>query len=98
MVVDYIRCLSTNDVQKTDSGHSGTSVVMAPIAYALWAYFSRYDPTDAQWINHNGSVLFMGHSPMLLSGLLHPASVRHVEQNGEVLLELAISLDATKEF
>ena len=45
--IDTIRTLAMDAVQKANSGHPGTPMAMAPVAYTLWRDFVRYDPAPA---------------------------------------------------
>jgi len=74
-------------------------MAMAPVAYALWSRFLRYDPLDPNWPNRDRFVLSMGHASTLLYGLLHLAGVREVGSDGKVREdEFAVSLDDIKQF
>jgi len=98
-VVNCLRCLAMDSVQKANSGHPGTPMAMAPVAYALWARVLRYDPLAPAWANRDRFVLSMGHASMLLYGLLHVAGVRECDEDGNVLgEELAVTLDSIKDF
>src|ERR1700742_3804752 len=83
LCVNTIRTLAIDAVQKAQSGHPGTPMALAPVAYTLWQRFLRYDPTDPLWPNRDRFVLSNGHASMLLYALLHLAGVRRVE-NGRV--------------
>ena len=61
-VVDTIRCLSMDGVQKANSGHPGTPMAMAPVAYTIWSKFMKFDPEDPIWPNRDRFVLSMGTS------------------------------------
>lgn len=82
LVINCIRSLAMDSVQKANSGHPGTPMAMAPVAYALWARVLNYDPTEPLWMNRDRFVLSMGHASMLLYGLLHVAGVREVGDDG----------------
>jgi len=98
-VVSCIRCLAMDAVQHANSGHAGTPMAMAPVAYTLWSRFLRYDPMDPMWANRDRFVLSMGHASTLLYGLLHLAGVREVGSDGKVLKdEAAVSLEDIKQF
>ena len=58
-------------VQKADSGHPGTPMALAPLAYLLWTQHLRYNPKDPQWINRDRFVLSAGHASMLLYSVLY---------------------------
>ena len=44
--INTIRTLSMDGVQAANSGHPGTPMAMAPVAYCLWQQFLRFDPQD----------------------------------------------------
>ena len=96
--INTIRTLSMDAVQQANSGHPGTPMALAPIAYCLWQRFLRYDPADPIWPNRDRFVLSNGHASMLLYSLLHLAGVKSVGANGTVLNEPAVSLDEIKRF
>src|SRR5580704_16723806 len=71
LCINTIRTLSMDAVQKANSGHPGTPMALAPVAYCLWQQFLRYDPEDPVWPNRDRFVLSNGHASMLLYSLLH---------------------------
>ena len=46
LCIDTIRTLSMDAVQKANSGHPGTPMALAPVAYTIWQDLLRYDPAD----------------------------------------------------
>mmetsp|Transcript_58651 Transcript_58651/g.104302 ORF Transcript_58651/g.104302 Transcript_58651/m.104302 type:complete len:741 (+) Transcript_58651:51-2273(+) len=100
LVIACLRSLAMDAVQKANSGHPGTPMAMAPVAYALWSRILRYDPQNPNWMNRDRFVLSMGHASMLIYGLLHLSGVREVDDNGKALAsgELAVPLDDIKNF
>jgi transketolase len=58
-------------VQKADSGHPGTPMALAPLAYVLWTRHLRYNPADPGWLNRDRFVLSAGHASMLLYSVLY---------------------------
>jgi transketolase len=96
--INTIRTLAMDAVQAADSGHPGTPMAMAPVAYTLWQHFLRFDPQDPVWPNRDRFVLSMGHASMLLYSLLHLTEVRAVSKDYETLGELSVPLDAVKAF
>ena len=58
-------------VQKADSGHPGTPMALAPLAYVLWTRHLRYNPGDPGWLNRDRFVLSAGHASMLLYSVLY---------------------------
>ena len=71
LAINAIRVLSMDAVQKADSGHPGTPMALAPLAYALWTRHMRYDPTDPGWPDRDRFVLSAGHASMLLYSVLY---------------------------
>jgi len=80
LCINTIRTLSMDAVQKANSGHPGTPMAMAPVAYTVWQDFLNYDPADANWPNRDRFVLSVGHASMLLYSLIHLAGVRAVNE------------------
>src|SRR3982751_3991831 len=76
--INTIRTLALDAVQAANSGHPGTPMALAPVAYCLWQRFLRFDPNDPIWPNRNRFVLSNGHASMLLYALLHLAGVKEV--------------------
>ncbi len=98
LCINTIRTLSIDAIQKANSGHPGTPMAMAPVAYTLWQRILRFDPTDPIWPNRDRFVLSAGHASMLLYSLLHLARVEAVDPEYEVLGEPAVSMDDIKSF
>jgi transketolase len=76
LCIATIRTLAIDAVQRANSGHPGTPLDAAPLAYELWQNHLRYDPDDPQWINRDRFVLSAGHASMLLYALIHLAGIR----------------------
>ena len=98
LCIDTIRTLAMDAVQQANSGHPGTPMALAPVAYTLWQQFLQYDPEDPTWPNRDRFVLSNGHASMLLYALIHLAGVRGVNAEYEKLGEYAITLDDIKHF
>src|SRR5256885_265339 len=96
--INTIRTLSMDGVEAADSGHPGTPMAMAPVAYCLWQQFLRFDPQDPVWPNRDRFVLSMGHASMLLYSLLHLTEVRAVNKDYETPGEVSVPLDSIKSF
>jgi transketolase len=90
--VNTIRGLSMDAVQRANSGHPGTPMGIAPVAYTLWQRFLRFDPSDPIWPNRDRFVLSEGHASALLWSLLHLTGVRAVDPDYEVLGTPAVSV------
>ena len=98
LCINTIRTLAMDAVQQANSGHPGTPMAMAPVAYALWQRHLQFDPADPIWPNRDRFVLSMGHASMLLYSLLHLAGVKAVDPMYEALGHLSVSLDDIKRF
>ncbi len=92
LAIDTIRTLAMDAVEKAKSGHPGTPMALAPVAYTLWQDLLRFDCEDPQWINRDRFVLSNGHASMLLYALLHLAQVK--DEHGRP----AVTLDDIKAF
>ncbi len=71
LCVNTIRFLAVDGVEKAKSGHPGTPMGLADIAYVIWTEHLRHDPTHPHWKNRDRFVLSCGHASMLLYSLLH---------------------------
>jgi transketolase len=98
LCINTIRTLSIDAIQKANSGHPGTPMALAPVAYVLWQKFLRFDPKDPIWPNRDRFVLSNGHASMLLYSLLHLTGVKAVDPDYEVVGEPSVSLDDIKRF
>ena len=71
LCINTIRFLAVDTVQKAKSGHPGTPMGAASMAYALWDRFLKHNPADPAWPNRDRFVLSAGHASALLYSLLH---------------------------
>src|SRR5438094_8175412 len=85
LCINTIRTLAIDAVQQANSGHPGTPMAMAPVAYTLWQRYLRFDPADPIWPNRDRFVLSIGHASMLLYALLHLTGVKAVDAKYERL-------------
>jgi transketolase len=97
LCIDTIRTLAMDAVQKANSGHPGTPMAMAPVAYTLWQHFLNTDPADPSWPNRDRFVLSVGHASMLLYALIHLAGLRAVNEH-EDTEGPALTIDDLKNF
>ncbi|NBW86374.1 MAG: transketolase [Planctomycetia bacterium] len=92
LAIDTIRTLAMDAVEAAKSGHPGTPMALAPVAYTVWKDFLRYDPADPAWPNRDRFVLSCGHASMLLYSLIHLAGIRRTDGAP------AVSLDEIRRF
>ncbi|MGY1622888.1 transketolase [Geodermatophilus sp. SYSU D00965] len=96
--INTIRTLAMDAVQAARSGHPGTAMALAPVAYTLWQKHLRYDPELPIWANRDRFVLSVGHASTLLYNLIHLSGVTSVNRQYETLGEPAVSLDDLRHF
>lgn len=96
--INTIRTLSMDAVQQANSGHPGTPMALAPVAYALWTNHLKYDPQHPLWAARDRFVLSVGHASMLLYSVLHLGGVQNMDKSGLPTGEPAISLQNIKDF
>ena len=85
LAINTIRTLSIDAVQQANSGHPGTPMALAPVAYLLYTRVMRHSPEHPDWPARDRFVLSAGHASMLLYSILH-------------LTGYGISLDDLKNF
>ena len=98
LCITTIRTLAMDAVQQANSGHPGTPMALAPVAYCVWQQFLRFDPNDPIWPDRDRFILSNGHASMLLYAVLHLASVKAVNPQYEALGNLSVTLDDIKRF
>jgi len=69
--INTIRLLAVDAVQKANSGHPGTPLGAAPMAYVLWERFLKHNPSDPRWPDRDRFVLSAGHASAMLYALLY---------------------------
>lgn len=69
--IDTIRLLSADAVEKANSGHPGTPMEAAPIAYLLYKKYLRYNPLNPDWAGRDRFILSCGHASALIYSMLH---------------------------
>src|ERR1700722_12250024 len=96
--INTIRTLAMDAVQKAKSGHPGTPMGLAPVAYTVWQERLRFDPADPHWPNRDRFVLSVGHASMLLYALLHLTRVQAPSRKAAGGDHAAVTLDDIKHF
>ncbi|MEM7784145.1 MAG: transketolase [Planctomycetota bacterium] len=96
--INTIRTLSMDAVQQANSGHPGTPMALAPVAYELWANHLNYDPAQPNWFCRDRFVLSCGHASMLLYSLIHLAGIAEMDDSGELTGKPSINLEDIKNF
>jgi transketolase len=98
LAINTIRTLSIDAVEQAKSGHPGTPMALAPLAYTLWNRVMQFDPQDPIWPNRDRFILSNGHASMLLWSLLHLTRTRAVNAEYERLGQPAVTLDDIRHF
>jgi transketolase len=96
--INTIRTLAMDAVQAANSGHPGTPMALAPVAYCLLQRVLRFDPDHPIWPNRDRFVLSVGHASMLLYAMLHLSGIKAVNPKYETLGQLAVTLEDIKAF
>jgi len=71
LCINTIRTLAMDAVQKANSGHPGTPMALAPVAYTLYTRVMHHNPANPAWPNRDRFVLSAGHASMLLYACLY---------------------------
>ncbi len=71
LCINTMRFLAVDTVQQANSGHPGTPMGAAPMAYVLWDRFLKHNPTDPNWPDRDRFILSPGHASAMLYALLH---------------------------
>ena len=71
LAINTVRTLAMDAVQAAESGHPGTPMALAPLAYALFHRHLKHNPADPTWPDRDRFVLSAGHASMLLYGALY---------------------------
>ncbi len=69
--INCLRLLAADAVEKANSGHPGTPMEAAPIAYLLYQRHLRHNPANPAWPGRDRFILSCGHASTLLYGILH---------------------------
>ena len=62
--VDTVRVLAADAVENVGSGHPGTAMSLAPLAYLLYQNVMVHDPSEPHWLGRDRFVLSAGHSSL----------------------------------
>ncbi len=71
LCINTIRTLAMDAVQKANSGHPGTPMALAPLAFVLWDRHLRFNPRNPHWPGRDRFILSNGHASMLLYSMLY---------------------------
>ena len=64
--INISKALAADAVEKAGSGHPGTAISLAGVAYLLYQYEMTHDPADARWLGRDRFILSSGHASLLL--------------------------------
>ncbi len=70
-VINALRFLAIDAIEKARSGHPGMPMGAAPMAFVLWDRFLKFNPANPHWPDRDRFVLSAGHGSMLLYALLY---------------------------
>lgn len=77
-VVNTIRTLAIDAVEAAGSGHPGTPMALAPVAYVLWSRFLKHDPSDPGWPDRGRFVLYSGEGRWTVMAAVEEGVPAHV--------------------
>jgi len=98
LCINTIRTLSMDAVQAAKSGHPGTPMALAPVAYSLWQEFLRFDPANPLCPGRDRFVLSNGHAGMLLYSLLYLTKTQATDAHYQLTGKPSLTLDDIKGF
>lgn len=87
LAINTIRTLSMDAVQAANSGHPGTPMALAPIAYSLFNNSMNYDPDHPNWPGRDRFVLSCGHASMLLYSMIHLSGIKKSDGSPSITLD-----------
>ncbi len=96
--INTIRTLAMDAVQQANSGHPGTPMALAPVAYTIWNEHLNYNPEEPLWPGRDRFVLSCGHASMLLYSMIHLAGVQNVPSTSKLQKGAAVTLENIKNF
>lgn len=73
LVINSIKSLALDMIDKAGSGHPGIVLGLAPTLYALYKDHLKVVPSNPKWINRDRVVLSCGHGSALLYSVLYHA-------------------------
>ena len=74
--INTIRTLSMDAVEKAKSGHPGTPMALAPLAFTLYTRVMKHSPKHPDWFDRDRFILSAGHASMLLYSTLYLVGLR----------------------
>ena len=98
LCINTIRTLSMDAVQAAKSGHPGTPMALAPVAYTLWQEFLRFDPANPLCPGRDRFVLSNGHAGMLLYSLLYLTKTQAVNSEYQLTGKPSLTIEDIKGF
>ncbi len=71
LVINTIRFLSVDQVEKAKSGHPGMPLGASHIIYLIFDRFLKFNPKNPEWINRDRFILSAGHASAMLYATLY---------------------------
>ena len=65
-MVDTLKVLAADAVEKAGHGHPGTAISLAPVAWQLFQNVMHFDPADDRWAGRDRFILSAGHASLVL--------------------------------
>jgi transketolase len=70
-IINTLRTISVDMVDKANSGHPGMPLGCAPMMYVLWCKIMNFNPENPLWIERDRFILSNGHGCALLYSMLY---------------------------
>jgi transketolase len=70
-IINTLRLLSVDMVDKSNSGHPGMPIGCAPMMFVLWCKIMNFNPDVPLWNNRDRFILSNGHGCALLYSMLY---------------------------
>ncbi|MEO4039027.1 transketolase [Micrococcaceae bacterium Sec6.3] len=65
-MVDTLKVLAVDAVERAGHGHPGTAISLAPVAWQLFQNVMHLDPADDRWAGRDRFILSAGHASLVL--------------------------------
>lgn len=70
-MIESMRVLSVDMIEKANSGHPGTPLGAAPMVFTLFTEHLKHNPKNPGFVNRDRFVLSAGHASAMLYSMLH---------------------------
>ena len=97
-VIDTVRVLSADMIEKAKSGHPGTPLGAAPVVSALYGEHLKHNPKNPSFFDRDRFVLSAGHASAMLYSILHLCGYNIAKEDLASFRQLRSKLPAHPEY